>query len=177
MRRAQDRGMNERREPAHPVEIGAEAIAACPFSMAEEYAKDFLRDAEGHVHDDDVGARWLPRRLRPRVDLTFNVQTDVAERGRVHNELRLRWRRPSALLPDFRGVVRFRIAGSETAVIVTGQYTPPLGAFGRVVDTLAGTRIARSTLLDLASRIAAQLGARHADWVAQHPVIGRRIAQ
>jgi hypothetical protein len=152
--------------PGH-VEVVAEALATCPFSMAETYAHEYLHEAERHTEAAAVGMAWLPVALRPRVNLSFGVHVDVAERGRMHNELRVRWTPPVPIFPDFHGAVRFRISGTQTRVIVTGRYLPPGGPLGRLIDDLIGKRIAQATMRDLAERIARQLGVRHAAWSAR----------
>jgi len=144
--------------------VMVESIAVCPFSMAEEYAGEFLRAAEGHGPEASIGRS----RLRRDVTLSFGIQTDVAEDGRVHDELRVQWASGSRLLPDFNGSIRFRIDGERTRVLVDGTYAPPFGAFGTAFDRIAGRTIARASVQDLADRIAEHLTRREAGWRIAH---------
>ena len=160
-----------RKQQAIERTVTAEAHAACPFSIAQEYASDYLRRAEtGHRE----GAIRVPLRLVPwllsrRVGLTFGIRPDVAEAGRAHDEIRVRWSAGTAFLPDFHGTVRLRIAGIATRVLVDGSYAAPFGPLGRLFDGVLGTRLARASVSDLSSRIASYLEAREKDWRARIP--------
>lgn len=149
--------------------VMAEAHAACPFSIAQEYASDYLRRAEtGHEEAEiRVPLRLLHWLLRRRVGLTFGIRPDAAEAGRGHDEIRVRWSAGTAFLPDFHGTVRLRIAGIATRVLVDGSYTAPLGPLGRLFDGVLGTHMARASVCDLSSRIASYLEAREKDWRAR----------
>jgi hypothetical protein len=152
-----------------PRTVAAEAIAACPFSIAQEYASDYFRRAEaGHEEAEiRVPILFLPTFLRRRVGLTFGMHADDTEGGRSHDEIRLRWSTGTALLPDFHGTVRLRIAGSGTRVLVDGGYHAPFGMFGRVFDWFIGAYIARASVNDLSQRIAAYLEEREQEWRAR----------
>lgn len=149
--------------------VRAESLAACPFSIAQEYAADYFRRAEtGHEEATiRVPILFLPTFLRRRVGLTFGLHLDDAEAGRTHDEIRLRWSPGTSLLPDFHGTVRLRIAGSATRVLVDGRYHAPFGAFGRLFDWLIGAYIARATVNDLSQRLAAYLEERQQAWQAR----------
>jgi hypothetical protein len=146
--------------------ISVQEHAACPFSIAQEYAVEYLRRAE--TGNDEAQIRvpiaFFPGFLRRRVTVTFGLHYDVAEKGRVHDEIRLRWTAGTPWLPDFRGTMRFRIAGKQTDVLVDGSYRIPFGNVGRVFDNLAGRRIALASLRDLTRRIADALETNERDW-------------
>jgi len=146
--------------------IAVEALAICPFSMAADYATEYLRDAEKHGIEAGMGlsGRFPLSLLRHRVALAFGIHSDLHEQGRSHDELRIHWSSGSRLLPDFHGSVRFRIDANRTRVRVEGSYVPPLGFAGRMFDLTAGNVIARSSMQDLADRIAAYLTMREARW-------------
>jgi thiosulfate dehydrogenase [quinone] large subunit len=149
--------------------VTAEAVAACPFSVAQDYTVDYLRraqagEAEAEIH---VPLRGWPALLARRVQVTFGLHFDVLENGRAHDEIRVRWNAGAAFLPDFRGTIRFRIAGTSTAVTVEGTYRIPLGVFGRAFDAVLGRRIAHASVNDLTARIAAALEASQRDWRAR----------
>jgi hypothetical protein len=120
--------------------VRAEVRADCPFSVAEEYAVDYFRRAEAGYAEAEmrVPVRLLPRFFHRRMAVAFALQADVVEAGRAHQEFRVRWTAGTPLLPNFRGTVRFRIAGPETRVIVDGSYEAPFGVLGRIFDHLIG---------------------------------------
>jgi hypothetical protein len=147
-------------------------FAACPYSIAGEYAVEYLRRAEAGAEEAEirVPVRLLPSSLHRHVTVTFGLHLDETEIGRPHDEIRLSWRAGTPLLPDFNGTLRFRIAGQGTDVIVAGTYRVPLGALGRVFDDVIGHRIAVATMGDLAHRIAQALEANERAWRARVPV-------
>jgi hypothetical protein len=140
--------------------------AACPYSIAQEYAVEYLRRAEAGQDEAQIRVpiAFLPGFVRRRVAVTFGLHYDLADAGRPHDEIRLRWTAGTPCLPDFRGTLRFRIAGTETDLLVEGSYRIPFGKVGRIFDNLAGRHIARSSLSDLTRRIAAALGTSERDW-------------
>jgi uncharacterized membrane protein len=101
------------------------------------------------------------------VGITFGLHLDVLEAGRSHDEIRVQWKAGSALLPDFRGTIRFRIAGTGTTVLLDGTYRVPFGPLGRVFDALAGHQVARASVNDLVARLAAALSSNERDWRAR----------
>jgi hypothetical protein len=152
--------------------VSADVLAACPFSIAQEYAEDYFRSAEAG-HDEAevrVPIRFLPTVISRRVELRFGIHSDGTETGRTHDEIRVRWSSGTWLLPAFHGTVRLRISGLATRVMVEGSYHAPFGVIGRVFDSLAGTYIARASVDDLAHRIAAYLEEREIEWRARLPI-------
>ena len=146
--------------------LSVSALAACPFSIAEDYAIEFLRHAESGGEEAAIRLP-LPQPLPPLrrvVALTFALHFDVEEAGRRHDEVRLRWDSGTSLLPDFHGTIRFRIEGASTRIIIGGSYTVPLGALGRLFDAVLGRHIASATLRDLAERLATTLAERERAW-------------
>jgi hypothetical protein len=143
--------------------VAAEALAACPFSSASEYAAEYFRRAEqGHQEASiRVPFGFLPFSLNRRVQLVSERHPDSTEQGRSHDEIRIRWTAGTVLLPDFHGTVRLRIAGVSTRVLVEGSYHPPLGTVGRLFDRILGGYVADASVRDLAKRIAANLVARN----------------
>lgn len=146
--------------------VSVQAHAACPFSSAQEYAVEYLRRAEAGTNEAEihVPVGFLPALLHRRVAVTFGVHADVAEAGRPHDEIRMRWNAGTPLLPDFRGTLRFRIAGTGTDVLVEGTYRAPLGALGGLFDNLIGRHIARASVNDLARRLAGALETNERAW-------------
>lgn len=148
--------------------VTAEAHADCPFSIAQEYAVDYLRRAKDGlgVAEIRLPIRFLPAVLHRRVTLTFGLHFDTVEGGRAHDEIRVRWTSGTPLLPNFRGAVRFRIDGTGTIVVVEGTYDIPFGIAGRCFDAVIGRSIAQSSMRDLAERIATSLESDQRDWRA-----------
>ena len=150
--------------------IEVERVVRCPFSVAHDYAADFLRDAEREV---DVRfplrdlAGILRGTMRKPVKLVFALHPDETDDGRVHDAMLVEWRAGTRLLPDFHGTLRLRIASVETTLLtLEGAYRPPFGPAGRIFDAAAGRRIALATMRDLLDRIGDALERREAEYRA-----------
>jgi hypothetical protein len=150
--------------PATTVHV--ERMCECPFAIAQEYAEQYLRQAEAGGPQARIRAP-LPF-LGQKVKMSFGLWGDIAEGGHQHEEIHLRWSSGSKWLPDFRGSIRFRIDGRNTLILVDGTFTPPLGWFGVRFDQLVGRRIAEYGLYDLAGRIGDQLERKERAWHAAH---------
>jgi hypothetical protein len=152
--------------------VSADVLAACPFSIAQEYAEDYFRSAEAGHNEAEIRVpiRFLPTVIRRRVELRFGIHSDGTDGGRTHDEIRVRWSSGTWLLPAFHGTVRLRISGSATRVMVDGSYHAPFGVIGRVFDSLVGGYIARASVTDLAHRIAVYLEEREIEWRARLPI-------
>jgi hypothetical protein len=152
--------------------VHAEELADCPFSIAEEYAADYLRraelgGAERELHVSLNGVGPFPGAGKT-VCFSFGTRTDSDEIGRSHDLLSLQWTAGTPLLPQFHGALRFRIAGSRTRIVLDGSYLPPGGALGKIFDAVLGHRIAARTCQDLVNRIASDLTDRERAWRSQH---------
>lgn len=146
--------------------ITVSTLAECPFSIADEYAREYLQRAEvGGVESlVRVPLFWPLPKLVHRVRLTFGLHTDITEPGRQHDEIRLQWISRTRLLPNFRGIVTFRIESTLTRIFIEGSYDAPLGLLGRCFDQLIGKTIARASLQDLADRLKTFLEQREREW-------------
>lgn len=151
------------RKPATSVHV--ERTCDCPFSIAEEYAVQYLKQAE--AGGSSAILHVFPAIAR-RVSMSFGLAIDVLESGRQHNEIHLRWESGSPLFPDFCGTVRFRIARAQTVVIVDGSFEAPSGRFGALFDRIAGRWIAERTLDDLVRRVSRYLEQKEDEWRAAH---------
>jgi hypothetical protein len=153
--------------------VHVEATCKCPFAIAEEYARQYLERAErgGAEAALVVGLPGVLPALVRHVNVSFTLARDIQEAGRLHDEIRLRWLSGSPLYPDFRGTLRFRIAGvMRTGIILDGSYHPPFGIAGRVFDMLVGRWIAKRTLTDLAARLSSDLEEKELAWRRAHPI-------
>jgi hypothetical protein len=106
----------------------------------------------------------FPGALMHHVVTHFHREDDVTESGRSHDEVDFDWHARSRWLPNFSGVLRFRIESLKTRIIMDGKYVPPLGRFGALFDSLVGHRLARATANDLVARLGRELEAR---WAAE----------
>lgn len=153
--------------------IHVECKCNCPFSIAEEYATQYLQRAERGGSEAALVAQLpgvLPALVR-HVNVSFGIAHDIEEMGRQHDEIHLRWRSGSPLYPDFRGTLRFRIADvMRTQIILEGSYRPPFGFTGRVFDLVVGRWIAKRTLTDLAARLSNDLEENERAWRRAHPI-------
>jgi hypothetical protein len=145
--------------------VHLEELAECPFSVAQEYATDYLRRAETetvvHVPLDGTG-NFSP--AAKTVRFSFGVRSDTDERGRSHDELSVQWAARTPLLPHLSGTLRFRIAGNRTRLVLDGSYVPPGAALGRIFDAVLGHWVAVKTCRDLLRRIARELTERERAW-------------
>jgi len=105
----------------------------------------------------------FPGAFRRTVKLHFQLQPDRVETGRSHDELAFDWGARSFWLPNFSGVLRFRIDALKTRLIVAGTYQPPFGLLGAGFDRVMGRRLALATAGDLLDRIASALETRAAE--------------
>ena len=153
--------------------IHVERTCSCPFSIAMDYAVDYLKEAESGGPQAVVHA---PLPLLPvlgrKVSMSFGIAIDAVESGRKHDEIRLRWKSGSPLFPNFRGTIRFRIDGANSTIVIDGTYTSTLGGIGSWFDRVAGRRIATRTLDDLAHRVCRDLERREREWRAAHAPAG-----
>ena len=153
--------------------VAVERVVRCPFSVAHDYAEDFLRDAAGGVELHVPVRDFAPTRgghLRQRVRLVAERLPDEHEHGRIHDALEIHWIAGTRFFPEFRGVLRLRIESVEaTRLTLKGTYQPPFGAPGRVFDLIVGRRIARATLSDLLRRLGDAMEQREAKFRADDP--------
>lgn len=146
--------------------VRAERVADCPFSIAAEYAVNFLKRDAGEAGRFTVhlGA------LRRRVTFSFGVHYDVGDGARGMNEIHFTWSARSRWLPDLAGVLRLAIASHRsTEVVLAGTYEPPLGPLGRVFDSVLGRRFAAATANDFVERVAGSLETEERAFRAAHP--------
>lgn len=140
--------------------LHAERFTSCPFSVAQEYAEDYLRDAERGGDRAVVSAGPLRR----RVTFRFGLRSDAAERGRAHEEIVLHWFAGMRFLPNFRGTLRMRISMPGTMLVLDGRYVPPGGVLGTLFDRLVGRRIATASADSLLAAIDETLEGRERAW-------------
>ena len=91
-----------------------------------------------------------------------NVETEapVACSAGAGSRFLITWSPPShrRTLPSFAGVLEVVPDGEDALLRIRGSYEPPLGAPGKVLDAVAGRRVARASIQDLTNYIAARLG-------------------
>jgi hypothetical protein len=160
--------VSARRSSAGRV-VSAEVQVFCPFSVAEEYAVGYLSRPEAGQEGVEIRIpiRFLPTLVFRRRAVTFGLHRDTLEAGRTHDEICVRWTAGTPLLPEFRGTVRFRIAGSGARVLVEGSYRAPFGTLGRMLDYFVGRHLAQMIVRDFTRRIVSFLEARERDWRAR----------
>jgi hypothetical protein len=169
-REAAAANLHELADASAPSEstVSVERLTDCPFSLAVDAAPTILPlfatpDGALRVPYRALGLPF-PGALTHRVAMYFRTQRDASEPGRVHDEVLFDWSAQSRGLPDFHGVLRFRIASSQTRIILSGGYVPPFGALGAAFDRFIGRRLARATADDLVNRLGRALEAR---WVSE----------
>lgn len=154
-----------------------ERYVDCPFSVAGDYAADYLRRAEAGGPESVVrasifgSASIMPRR---KVALTFGLRRDQSDPGRSHDEISIFWDARSWMFPNFSGSIRFRISSPGTRMVLSGSYEPPFGFAGRIFDDLFGRHIAAATMRDYLDRLANDLEAREAAYCANTPALAEQ---
>jgi hypothetical protein len=154
-------------------------VADCPFSAAQEYVSSYMRRFAAGA-DDLATVRIpvktfglpIPGSIPHRVRMTFEETIDENERNRSHRGLTFHWDAGNPLLPDLHGDLSFRIApDSCTELVLTGRYTPPLGAAGSLLDKILGKRIALATGQALLERISADMEWQERDFRSLHATV------
>jgi len=143
--------------------VNVELLVDCPFSLAVDRAHVIFPVLETSPAIVRVPYRafGLPLRgtLEQPVAVQFQRQRDITEPGRLHDEIVFEWSALSRWLPDFRGVLRFRIESPRTRIILHGEYVPPFGTLGSLFDRVIGHHLAQATANDLVDRLARALEA------------------
>lgn len=140
--------------------VRAERVVDCPFSVAHDYAAEYLRGAE---HGGEA-ATLRAGVLRRHVLLRFGLRSDNTDSGRPNEEIVLHWSARTAALPNFAGTLRMRIDAPRTRLILEGTYVPPGGRLGTIFDRIAGRRLAAMTAADLLARLGDALAERERAW-------------
>lgn len=136
----------------------------CPFTQAIPLVQRFY--AANRV------------RIGPFSYVTMEVESrlvstrDLTDPTRDHDALVVEWHVHGPFpLPRFRGLITARPHGICTTIHIQGDYAPPFGIVGTVLDTILGRQIARRTLERLLDRVAAYINASfgkehmlRADW-------------
>ena len=124
-------------------------FVASPPSIVLEGIKHFFQERNNTVElsvalrDVDVPADF--QATHPvRVELESRPNTLLV--GRKNDYLALHWSPESGHYPSFDGQIAIRPSSSQTELIVSGEYTPPLGRLGAAFDQRIGKRLAQATL-------------------------------
>ncbi len=152
--------------------IHVERTCMCPFSIAGEYAVQYLKriGSGGQQSPVRLPLSILYPTLGRKANMSFELGIDRAESGRLHDEIRLCRKGGSTVFPSFRGTIRFRIDGTRTRVLIDESYEPPLGGLGILFDRAIGQRIAVRMLGDLAGRLSSDLERQEREWRAARQV-------
>ncbi len=153
--------------------IDIERVIACPFSLSLDDVDLILPMPESRTILVRLPFRELgvpiDGALTHRVEAHVHRHPDRTERGRLHDELDFDWSARSRWLPDLVGVLRLRIAGIDTRIVLHADYEPPFGTLGKLFDRAVGNRLALATATDLVDRFAIALESRWAENLQRHP--------
>jgi hypothetical protein len=167
--------MNERH-------VTAQAPVACGVKVARDL---LVTDPSGvfapRTHPD-VERRTFPMTLRVKSEHGATAMHQVAVALGIPDtadgaRFPISWAPTShrRTLPSFYGFVELSPTGDasdEAALCISGRYTPPLGAPGKVFDAVAGHRLAARSIEDLTWYVAVRLGecaASRRETVPFHP--------
>lgn len=101
-----------------------------------------------HLHRNEAKHDVGPfRMLHTVVRCELAEIRDYTDEARIHEALILHWEAHTRIpVPAMRGMITVRPNGPYTELRMEGWYTPPLGVFGRVFDTVIGMRLAQRTI-------------------------------
>jgi len=146
--------------------VSSERIVDCPFSFTVAEADVIFALLENPSDGVRLPYRELGLPLGGALThhsaVAYRRRRDRTEPGRVHDEIAFDWDAQSRWLPDFHGVLRFRIESLKTRIILNGEYQPPLGRMGVAFDRLIGHHLALATSRDILNRLAQALETRWA---------------
>jgi hypothetical protein len=146
-----------------------------PLGVVFARAREVLLDDPGAVFSD---ALTVNEQHRPRLPIDLSV--DLGAGASVHQQVMLHfgiaeatdtgvvvpvaWRATGRerLFPTFSGQLEAFEAHTGTQLRLSGIYTLPLGAIGRVGDGVVGRRLARHSLEELLGRLARRIEAEAA---------------
>ncbi len=142
-------------EVARPYE---RVVSRCPLVLAqlEGWAQASYRD--GEAIRAKVGPRGETSLVAKAVHLRVGKVVESSDARRVP----LTWEATGTpgLFPKMDGeLVIARVGDDLTQVKIQGQYAPPLGGFGRLIDQAFLHRVAEATTKELVDRIVDELGA------------------
>src|SRR5579872_588921 len=137
------------------TQLEVRRFVACPFSAAVELAERAVNRLS-----DLYLSPFAP--LGERAVFAAASTPDLSDEARKHDALLLAWRPQSQrLFPDFRGVLTVRPKYSGVWLQLSGAYSPPYAAAGKVFDIVAGRSIAKRTMHRLLNDLAAQIEAEY----------------
>lgn len=94
---------------------------------------------------------------------TIDFELGAFEHGSEVGRLPIRWvaKDHAGLFPTMDAEIRLTdLGGARTELRLVGEYEPPLGALGAVVDRVAGHRVAERSVRDFLEGVADRLRAR-----------------
>ena len=149
------------------ADLSLTTIAECPFSIALEYATEFLREIRDSQRRRFRGS-WL-RLPMPFVfhhdTLFYELKEDDLETGRAHDEIRLNWRTRSVFLTNLRAVIRVRIFVERTQLICDVEYDAPRGPLGQLLETCIFRPSVSNASAAFITQLTDHLGAAHRCWM------------
>ena len=139
-----------------------ERSVACPFSAAIEHAESYFRTMTPRLLRVPLRMGPFKLQLKRAIATEVLIAPDETDPARKHEALEV-WIRPLGRMPfpELRSRVTVRPQLPPGARLVLDlAYEPPLGLPGRVLDVLAGRRVARAIGNALLADIARHLTAR-----------------
>lgn len=129
-----------------------ERVVDCPFSAAQDHVTDCLR-----------------RHRFARAPNRLVLRPDMAEPGKPHDELYIRWHPLVPIVPRLDIVLRFRIVRLSTRILLLCEYSAPFGTPGAIIDRTIGRHIMRAILAGLLAWIAAHVERNERRYRSQNP--------
>lgn len=140
-------------------------VVACPYVRAREYLSDTLSEPANQHREERLPltaqVEHLPAQFEKNVVVRYSAGRDPMH---FDEPWHVSWSpEGGGPYPDFSGELTVRAdEGYGSSVLeLTGTYTPPLGAAGKVFDAAVGRKIASVTAQNLLASIAAQMVERY----------------
>jgi hypothetical protein len=136
--------------------------AAAPVRIDMETALRLMATDAGAVLGSEVGVEMKrAATIRQEVEISLGSQQTVD--GATQWPIAWRPCGHASLLPAFAGTLELRPDGDGTATVsIVGEYHPPLGLIGAIVDGAIGHRVAEVSVEGLVKALARRLEAKAA---------------
>ena len=131
------------------TEVFGTITVKAPYSVAMDAVIRFLRAKDNRLmlvvplKKLGLGANLG---LEREVNVAFVPQRGQKGMRQLHDELHLAWEPTGGgPFPNFTGSLKMHPHSSDTEIVLSGEYQPPLGVVGEAFDAMIGKKIAETT--------------------------------
>jgi hypothetical protein len=147
-------------QPYEPVRDAIQKDAKSIIERATQVATKRSESIAGALSVDIAGVE-----IRKNVDITIHSVEEEAPEGSTLSRVthvKLEWKASESanLFPAMHADLRvYPLSHTETEIELVGEYDPPMGVLGEVVDAIAGHRIAKASVHRFVRALVEQLRA------------------